>query len=362
MWFKQKEKGEHKYSRELYLEPGTPDNFIISRVTEGARVLELGPSMGYMTKYLTKELNATVDVIEFDIKLYEKVKDVANLAFNYNLNEIENWINTLDDNTYDHIIAQDVLEHTLIPIDIMHLLETKLKRNGTFLITYPNFSHSNVLMEMYNGTFRYYNWGLLDETHYQFFNSDKLLEYILEIGYKLKDYNVGYCLPQDMIKFNRSYMEVPLPVRDIIINKKNAHVATLFYEISKYESDHPHNPAYFDFYNPGYDEFRYSTTVVKNWYNLKDTEPDQVVHTYRELHFDEEIGTLEFEIRSKTPIISVLPSIRMRDYKLSIYSIDRKGNEITELYNDVYRNVDDIEFTIQPSKAIKVKMEYDVKL
>jgi 2-polyprenyl-3-methyl-5-hydroxy-6-metoxy-1,4-benzoquinol methylase len=67
---------------------------------------------------------------------------------------------------YDCIIYGDVLEHIPDPLSVLQRHIASLKKNGTVIVSVPNFRHYSVLWQLFiGGHVRYVDGGILDRTH-----------------------------------------------------------------------------------------------------------------------------------------------------------------------------------------------------
>ncbi len=71
---------------------------------------------------------------------------------------------------YDLILFLDVLEHLRNPWLVLPQLLSKLKPDGSVIVSLPNISHLSVLSGIIlKNDWRYENAGILDQTHLRFF-------------------------------------------------------------------------------------------------------------------------------------------------------------------------------------------------
>ncbi len=335
------EKKEHRYSRNLDLREGTPDSFVINRVKNKTKVLEIGPSFGYMTEYLKKEKECHVDIIEFDEEIFNSVKKKADKSYNLNLNEIESWIDLIDTD-YDYIIAQDVLEHTLKPFNVIEKLGEKLNEQGSFLISYPNFTHSSVLINMFNGNFSYDEYGILDNTHFSFYSANDFKDSIEKIDYKIISYGTGYTVPHYTMRFDSEYLFLPKDVRELLLNRRNAHMATFMAQVCPKKNTLRKRNDYYDVVDKEYDELIYRTknesVIVLPYYIDRINKKNTIM------------------ISGFEEVADVLPTIRNRKIKLSIE--DAMTGEV--YFDDIYYCEEDCYISTNGANRMIVTMEiYD---
>jgi O-antigen biosynthesis protein len=202
-------------------------------ITPNANVLEFGSATGYNTRYMAEKLNCTVTCIErstemaeMGMKYAEKmiVADVETYAWEKELTE-----------KYDLIVFADILEHLSNPANIIKRVLPFLKEDGYIITSIPNIAHNSILMELRNGTFKYNETGLLDNTHIHFFTRKDIDDMFEE--------NNLYCVAEENKKirpcdteFHTYYIQNPLFALSLI-NNKDGHVYRYVQKWSKNESD-----------------------------------------------------------------------------------------------------------------------------
>lgn len=79
---------------------------------------------------------------------------------------------------YDCIIYADVLEHLPDPLSVLQRHVASLKKNGTVIVSVPNFRHYSVLWQLFvGGHVRYTDAGILDRTHLRITTRKMVLEW-----------------------------------------------------------------------------------------------------------------------------------------------------------------------------------------
>ncbi len=130
---------------------------IIEIVGKDKEVLELGSSIGYLTKQMVVN-NCQVDIVEVDEEDARAAKRFARKAYVGSLEEI-NTIKRIGD-TYDAIVASNILEHLKNPDETLHLIKEKLKKDGKILIALPNIACWAVRKDLFfRGKFNYQETG-----------------------------------------------------------------------------------------------------------------------------------------------------------------------------------------------------------
>jgi 2-polyprenyl-3-methyl-5-hydroxy-6-metoxy-1,4-benzoquinol methylase len=163
-------------------------SLIIELTGKNKHVLEVGTSTGYVTKILRERGNSVIG-IEID-------KDAAKMARQYCKSIIVGDVEELDFDAYiepasmDVILLADVLEHLRWPGRILDKAKKYLKPNGYLVVSLPNVSHGDLILNLLNGDFRYTSQGLLDETHLRFFGRRNIGDIFNRGGYEIKDIHI----------------------------------------------------------------------------------------------------------------------------------------------------------------------------
>ncbi|MDP2171360.1 MAG: class I SAM-dependent methyltransferase [Rhodocyclaceae bacterium] len=72
--------------------------------------------------------------------------------------------------TFDCIVAADVLEHLVAPENLLQYLSNFLAEDGSLVISMPNIRHHSALFSIYiSGTFPRRERGIFDSTHLRWF-------------------------------------------------------------------------------------------------------------------------------------------------------------------------------------------------
>lgn len=84
---------------------------------------------------------------------------------------------------YDCIICSHVLEHLYKPHLLLHELQSKyLTQGGLLIVALPNILHWKQRIAFMLGHFRYTKGGVMDETHYRFFDWNTATELVESAG------------------------------------------------------------------------------------------------------------------------------------------------------------------------------------
>lgn len=157
---------------------------MIELVGSDKQVLELGSSTGYLTKIMTNN-NCTVDVVEIDKEDIMKAQDFARSVF---LGSIEDEAITKKiTESYDVVLAGDIIEHLARPDKFLQFIKTKIKPNGKLVLSTPNIACWEIRRDLFfYGQFNYQESGILDKTHLKFFTYHSIQALLNRSGFNIK--------------------------------------------------------------------------------------------------------------------------------------------------------------------------------
>ncbi len=96
-------------------------------------------------------------------------------------------LNTLDLATlsgpFDCVVCSHVLEHLYRPEELLAGLRRVLTLGGTVVVALPNILFWRSRLKLFAGHFRYTDGGLMDRTHYRFFDWRTAQELVTNAGY-----------------------------------------------------------------------------------------------------------------------------------------------------------------------------------
>lgn len=140
---------------------------ILKWIKPNSRVLEFGPAMGYMTRFMRDKLNCRVTAVEINPEMAKIAEQYTEKIVIANL-DTDNWEKQIE-GSFGYIIFADVLEHLRDPQSVLQKAVPFLSSEGSILTSIPNIGHSSVIMSLIDGEFEYQKYGLLDDTHVHFF-------------------------------------------------------------------------------------------------------------------------------------------------------------------------------------------------
>jgi SAM-dependent methyltransferase len=144
-------------------------------------VLDVGCGSGAMGRQLKENLNCQV----FGITHSEIEAKLAAQWLDKTFVDDLNCFNTKLSNVFDCIICSHVLEHIYSPEILLLKLRNHLKTDGVLIVALPNVLHWKQRLEFLKGNFKYTDGGLMDRTHFRFFDWDTALDLVQSSGFKV---------------------------------------------------------------------------------------------------------------------------------------------------------------------------------
>ena len=179
-----------KIVKEIMLRKGIP-----------LKILDVGCATGYLGAELKKLGN-----IVYGIEISKEAAKIAKNFLDYVIcDNIETMQLPWNDEFFDIIIMSDVIEHLFNPRDVLIKLRRILKKDGIFLITFPNIAHYSIRLMLLRGKWIYKNYGILDYGHIRFFTKDSAIRLINSSGLKVKRIIPWILLPKPFNMFRKIF-------------------------------------------------------------------------------------------------------------------------------------------------------------
>ena len=155
---------------------------LATRIKPKQRILELGCSSGYLSKFLMQDMACVVVGVDINQSVllqaapYCQQTIVADLDSNA-------WLAEIAGQQFDVVLCADVLEHLKNPAAMLASLKPYLHQDSRLLASVPNVAHASIRLELLQGHFDYESLGLLDDTHLHFYTRDGLIAMLMQAGY-----------------------------------------------------------------------------------------------------------------------------------------------------------------------------------
>ena len=156
------------------------------RINAGERILELGCSSGYLSRFLKQDLGCSVVGVDIDSDALKEAAAFCDKAIVADLDDSA-WLEKIAHDKFDTILCADVLEHLKNPAMVLANLKPFLKPSGRVLASIPNVAHASVRLELLQGHFDYERLGILDDTHLHFYTLDGCVSMLMQAGFLCRD-------------------------------------------------------------------------------------------------------------------------------------------------------------------------------
>ena len=149
--------------------------------SSASRILDVGCGTGVMGERLRQERERTVAGITYS-------QEEAALAAGRLSQVICAELNTYDFSAlgkFDCVILSHILEHLYSPEDLLERLKRVLEPESVVVVALPNVVWWKQRLEFLFGRWRYQDWGILDRTHFRFFDQRSSKELLEQAGYEI---------------------------------------------------------------------------------------------------------------------------------------------------------------------------------
>ena len=149
------------------------------------RVLELGCGLG-KTGALLKNRGKAVEVvgIELDPEIARSAEANIDRVI---CGDIERLELAFEEDSFDYVVAGDILEHLIDPWAVLRRLRRFVKTGGAVIVSIPNIRNWRIIADLtLRGDWRYCDEGLLDRTHLRFFTRSTIIDLMERTGYEIE--------------------------------------------------------------------------------------------------------------------------------------------------------------------------------
>lgn len=192
-------------------------------IKDNSRVLEVGSGNGNFSEVLKNEKNCHVTCIEPDTGDAKLARKKSDRVIN---DTIENSIELIKKEKFDHIIFMDVIEHLVDPVGVLSSLRHLLNKDGSIVFSLPNMGHISVRLMLLGGEYVYGETGVLDKTHLYFYTDKHINKTFNDAGYQVEDIrSVVVDYSDDIIKEELKKIGITKTNNELIktLRSKNSH-------------------------------------------------------------------------------------------------------------------------------------------
>ena len=160
---------------------------VIDWVGKDKKVLEVACHSGYVSTRLQQN-NCKVTGVEIYEPALQKAKPYLYKSVLGDIEKEETW-NKISDEKFDVILFMHILEHLIDPETILAKAKLLLNENGIVIICLPNINNWVNRWDIFKGNVNYTSDGVMDKTHFKFYNFFTAKKMIEAAGYSVLEYS-----------------------------------------------------------------------------------------------------------------------------------------------------------------------------
>jgi 2-polyprenyl-3-methyl-5-hydroxy-6-metoxy-1,4-benzoquinol methylase len=163
---------------------------------QAKRILDVGCGSGVLGRAIKQTRNCEIVGITYSNEEAKLASESIDEVIITDINEFSPSLL----GEFDCVICSHILEHLYQPERFLAKLNKCLGSDGIIIIALPNTLHYKQRLEFLRGNFKYTDGGLMDKTHFRFFDWDTALELVSNSGLQIVlRYADGY-LPLPLIR------------------------------------------------------------------------------------------------------------------------------------------------------------------
>ena len=156
--------------------------------TTAIRILDVGCGTGVMGERLCLNQDRSIVGITYS----EREADLASTRLSKVYCADLNVFDFDQLGTFDCVILSHILEHLYFPETVLERVKAVLGKNSVVIVALPNVLLWKQRLAFLFGRWRYEDWGILDRTHFRFFDRRSSADLLEQAGYEiLKGLPVG---------------------------------------------------------------------------------------------------------------------------------------------------------------------------
>lgn len=163
---------------------GAVNKPVLERVPlDVSRILDVGCGDGSFGLAIKTRQNAYIHGLTYSQDEAERAEKILDEVSVLDLNNLDIVAQKLSPEHYDCIICSHVLEHLNWPKPFLLKLKNYLANDGILIVALPNVLAWRQRVLFFLGYFRYTSGGIMDETHFRFFDFQSAINLVESAGY-----------------------------------------------------------------------------------------------------------------------------------------------------------------------------------
>jgi SAM-dependent methyltransferase len=160
------------------------------------RVLDIGCGAGNLGAFIKKSKECEIVGITYSQLEMEQASKILDQALMVDLNTLK----LPDLGQFDCIICSHILEHLYQPQHFLEKLHDYFTPDGKLIVALPNVLHWKQRLEFLQGNFKYTDGGLMDQTHFRFFDWQTAQDLLTQSGYQILEAKADGSFPLPVIR------------------------------------------------------------------------------------------------------------------------------------------------------------------
>jgi 2-polyprenyl-3-methyl-5-hydroxy-6-metoxy-1,4-benzoquinol methylase len=173
------------------------NQLVLSYIPDNAkRILDLGCGTWVLGREIKRKFGCEITGVTSSNEEAVSAKQWLDSVIVCDLNQFE----PRDLGSFDSIICGHILEHLFYPDELLTGLQHNLTPDGVLIVALPNALFWKQRLKFLRGHFRYTEGGIMDRTHYRFFDYSTSLELVRDANFEIITRNVEAYFPLPFLR------------------------------------------------------------------------------------------------------------------------------------------------------------------
>lgn len=170
---------------------------VLLKIPQGTkRLLDIGCGSGALGKIVGQEIGCEVVGVTFS----EAEAALASKNLDQVVVQDLNYFDPSSLGMFDCVICSHILEHLYQPQHLLDQVHKILLSEATVIVALPNVLFWKQRLQFLRGSFKYTEGGLMDQTHFRFFDWETAHQLIQESGYQVLEAQADGSFPLPLIR------------------------------------------------------------------------------------------------------------------------------------------------------------------